>query len=45
MGGGVESAAANFHGHVISFDAPVSIATVAFSVVQPTRVLNFVIRI
>jgi microcystin-dependent protein len=45
MGGGGESAAANFHGHVISFDAPVTIATAAFGIVQPTRVLNFVIRI
>lgn len=33
------------HGHNISFDAPVSIVTAAVTNVQPTTILNYVIRI
>ena len=42
-GGGTISA--SDHSHTISISAPVSISTAAFGIVQPTRVLNYVIRI
>jgi microcystin-dependent protein len=45
--GGAVTVGAGDHGHNMSFNAPVTVAitTAAFGIVQPTRVLNYVIRI